>query len=47
LNLLKSVYLRLKKLVVQRIAVIEFEENDAGSDGGDGAGVSKIKLRAF
>ena len=42
LDVLESFYLRLWKIIVQRIAVVEFRMYDRS---GDGAGSSKVKIR--
>jgi len=33
LNLLKAIYLRLRRIVVQRVTVVKFGVNTSGSDG--------------
>ena len=33
LNLLEAIYLRLRKIVVERVTVVKFRVDDRGSDG--------------
>ena len=42
LNLLEAVYLRLKKIVVERVPVVKFRVDDRGSNGTD---CFRIKVR--
>jgi len=42
LNLLEAVYLRLRKIVVERVIVVKFRVNNRGSDG---TGCFRIKVR--
>jgi len=42
LNLLEAVYLRFRKIVVERVTVVKFRVDNRGSDG---AGCFRIKVR--
>ena len=42
LNLLDAVYLRLRKIVVERVTVVKFRMNNRGSNG---TGCFRIKVR--
>ena len=42
LNLLEAVYLRLRKIVVERVTVVKFRVDNRGSDG---TGCFRIKVR--
>ena len=42
LNLLKAVYLRLRKIVVERVTVVKFRVDNRGSNG---TGCFRIKVR--
>jgi len=42
LNLLEAVYLRLRKIVVERVTVVKFRVDNRGSDG---TGCFRIKIR--
>ena len=42
LNLLKAVYLRLRKIVVERVTVVKFR---VGNRGSNGTGCFRIKVR--
>jgi len=42
LNLLKAIYLRLRKIVVERVTVVEFGVDNRGSNG---TGCFRIKVR--
>jgi len=43
LNLLEAVYLRLRKIVVERVAVVKFRVDNRGSNG---TGCFRTKVRA-
>jgi len=44
LNPLEAVYLRLRKIVVERVTVVKFRVDNRG---GDGTGCFRIKVRTY